>query len=149
MDDNRYAPPKAPVGDNPRSSRVRPRSVTWAVTALWAAYAITLMHGISIIGHRLLSWPPEDVAISQISFEVLCAALIYGVARGWYWARLVYGVTLGVRTLNVIQHLPADWLDSHGLVLMNVVSFMCQYLAMYWLFFEPGRRWFLRSRNSK
>jgi hypothetical protein len=64
------------------------------------------------------------------------------VSAGRNWARLIYAAPLGVRTANVIQNAPADWQDSKGLVLMTAISFMCQYVAMYWLFTEPGRRWF-------
>jgi hypothetical protein len=144
---NPYAPPRAPVGAEPSSSRLKPRTVAWSVAALWVAYGITFAHAVIVIGDRWLSWPPEFVALNQIVFEVVCAVLIYFVSRGRYWARLIYGVYLGVRTVHVIQHAPADWRDSHGLVLMTVVSFTCQYVAMYWLLTEPGRRWFSRSRG--
>jgi len=147
-DYNPYAPPQAPLGAEHRSPRAKPRTIPCAVTALWAAYGITFAHAVIIIGDRWLSWPPEFVALNQIAFELLCAVLIYHVARGRYWARLIYGVLLGVRTVKVIQYAPADWHDSHGLVLMTVLSFSCQYVAMYWLFAEPGRRWFARSRDA-
>jgi hypothetical protein len=34
--------------------------------------------------------------------------------------RLTYAVLLGVRTVHFIQSAPANWHDSHGLVLMTV-----------------------------
>jgi hypothetical protein len=145
---NPYTPPNAPLGDEYRLPRVKPRTVALAVTALWVAYGITLTHAVIIIGDRWLSWPPEFVALNQIVFEVVCATLVYFVSRGRYWARLIYGVHLGVRTVNVIRYAPADWRDSHGLFVMTVLSFTCQYVAMYWLFTEPGRRWFARSRDA-
>ena len=147
-ENNPYAPPRAPVGAEPLPSRIKPRTVAWSVAALWVAYGITFAHALIVIGDRWLSWPPESVALSQIFFEIVCAVLIYFVLRGWYWARLIYGVYLGVRTVNVILHAPADWRDSHGLILMTVVSFTFQYAAMYCLFTEPGRRWFARSRDA-
>jgi hypothetical protein len=84
------------------------------------------------------------VIVNQLVFELVSAALICFVSSGRYWARLVYAVWLGVRTMNVIRNMLADWQSSHGLVLMTVVSFACQYAAMYWLFTEPGRQWFIR-----
>jgi hypothetical protein len=114
------------------------------MTALWVAYGLSFVHSVIVIGERWLTWPPEFVALSQISSELFYVTLIYFVSRGWYWARLIYVVLLGVRTVNVIQYAHADWQDSHGLVLMTALSFTCQYLAMYWLFTEPGRRWFAR-----
>jgi hypothetical protein len=145
---NPYAPPKAPFDAGRRMPRVKPRTVGWAIAALWGAYGITLAHAIIILGDRWRSWPPEVGALNQIVFEVVCAALIYYVSRGRYWARLIYGVYLGVRTVNVIRYAPADWHDSHGLFLMTVLSFACQYVSMYWLFTEPGRRWFARSHDA-
>jgi hypothetical protein len=147
IENNPYAPPKASVGTASSSPRVKPRTVAWSVAALWVAYGITFAHAVIVIGARWLSWPPEPVVLSQIVFEVVCAGLIFFVSRGRYWARLIYGVYLGVRTVKVIQYASADWRDSHGLVFMTMVSFICQYVAMYWLFTEPGRRWFARSRD--
>jgi hypothetical protein len=92
----------------------------------------------------LISWPPEPVVVAQFRDELLYPVLIYFVSRGRYWARLIYAVLLGVRTVRVIPLVPADWQDSKGLVLMTAISFICQYMAMYWLFTEPGRRWFKR-----
>jgi hypothetical protein len=146
-ENNPYAPPRATVGAELSSSRVKPRIVARSVAALCVAYGITFAHAAIVIGDRWLAWPPEFVATNQIVFEVLCAGLIYFVSRGRYWARLIYAVYLGVRTVRVIQYAPADWRDSHSLVLMTAVSFTCQYVAMYWLFTEPGRSWFVRSRD--
>lgn len=127
---------------------MKPRTVALAVRALWVAYGITLAHALIVIGDRWLSWPLERVALDQIAFEVGCAVLIYFVSRGRYWARLIYGVHLGARTVNVIRYASSDWHDSHTLVLMTVVSFACQYMAMFWLFAEPGCRWFAGSRDG-
>lgn len=130
--------------ENPKpTSRVKPPSIQWAITALWVAYALTFLHAIIAIGIPSTLWPPEYVVVNQLVFELFSAALIYFVSSGRYWARLTYAVWLGVRTMNVIRNIPADWHSSHGLVLMTVASFACQYAAMYWLFTEPGRRWFI------
>lgn len=143
-DFNPYAPPRAHVADS-ITPRIKPPTVRWAVIALWVAYGLTFTHAAMVIGNRLRLWPPEYVVLNQLAFELIHAALIYFVSRGQYWARLIYAVLLGLRTLNVIRNFPNDWHGSHGLVLMTVISFSCQYLAMYWLFSEPGRRWFVRS----
>jgi hypothetical protein len=115
------------------------------MTALWVAYALTFIHAVIIEIHWKF-WPPEDGVVQQLIFELVAAALIYLVSRGRYWARLIYAVWLGVRTLNVVRDVTADWQSSHGLVLITVASFACQYAAMYWLFTEPGRQWFVASR---
>jgi hypothetical protein len=114
------------------------------MTALWVAYALTFIHAVVVIGVPSTLLTPEYSVASQLVFELVLAALIYSVSRGRYWARLIYAVWLGVRTVNVIRVIQADWQNSHALVLMTVASFACQYAAMYWLFTEPGRRWFVR-----
>jgi hypothetical protein len=115
------------------------------MTALWVAYALTFIHAVIIEFHWKL-WLPEYGVVNQLVFELVSAALIYLVSSGRYWARLIYAVWLGVRTLNVVRHFAADWQSSHGLVLTTVASFACQYAAMYWLFTEPGRQWFVASQ---
>jgi len=131
------------VGDTKPVPRVKPRRIQWAMTALWVAYALTFIHAVVLIGVPSTLWPPEYVVANQLAVELVSAALIYFVSSGRYWARLIYAVWLGGRTMNVIRHILADWQNSYGLVLMTVASFACQYAAMYWLFTEPGRRWFV------
>jgi hypothetical protein len=112
------------------------------MTALWVAYTLTFIHALIVIGIPSTLWPPEEIVVSQLVSEIFSAALIYFISGGRYWARLIYAVSLGVRTLNVIRNFPADWQSSHGLVFVTITSFICQYAAMYALFTEPGRRWF-------
>jgi hypothetical protein len=86
--------------------------------------------------------------IGQTLVLLLYVALIYFVSSGRYWARLIYAVLLGVETVQVIAQAPAQWQYwqySNGLLLVTAaISFTCQYIAMYWLFTEPGRRWLMR-----
>jgi len=111
--------------------------------ALWVAYGLTLIHALAVIKTPETLWPPDPLVLSQLAFELVMAALLYGVSRGRYWARLIYAVWLGVRTVHVIRAFPADLENTGALVLLTVASFACQYLAMYWLFTEPGRRWYV------
>src|SRR5882724_8176822 len=143
---NPYAPPQAPVANSNRTQRIKPHTVPWAMTALWTAYGLTFVHGAIVIGDRWTVWPPEPVVLSQFTFELFYAVLLVFVSRGEYAARLVYAVALGVRTVNVVGHIPDDWPSSPARVLVTALSFACQYLAMYWVFTEPGRRWFGRPR---
>jgi hypothetical protein len=144
-DHNPYSPPQAHVADASRTPRIKPRAVQWAVTALWVSYGLTFVHAATIIGDRWRSWPLEHVVLNQLIFELFYAAIIYFVSSGRHWALLVYAVFLGARTVNVILNVPDDWHSSHWLVFVTVLSFSCQYIAMYWLFAEPGRRWFAGS----
>jgi hypothetical protein len=76
--------------------------------------------------------------------DAIWVALIYFVSKGRYWARLIYAVLLAVRTVLYILAAPAVWQRSEVLILMTASSLMCEYMAIYWLFTEPGRRWFKR-----
>ena len=100
-------------------------------------------HAAIGICDRWLLWPATPLVLIQLASEPLYAAIIYFISSGRNSARLIYIVLLGVRTVNVIRHFPDDWKDSHWLVLVSASSFVCQYLAMYWLFTGEGRRWFV------
>jgi hypothetical protein len=120
------------------------RTIISAVPAPGAPEIPTSLQSISVTD-RWTVRPPEPVVLSQLTFELFYAVLLVFVSRGEYAARLIYAVALGVRTMNVIGHTPDDWHSSHALVLVTVISLACQYLAMYWVFTEPGRRWFGRQ----
>jgi hypothetical protein len=120
---------------------IKPRRVKWALTALRTAYGLTLLHAAIVIGSRWVSWPPEQVVLIQLASELFYAALIYCVSSGRKWALLTYAVLLGGRTVNVIWYLRDDWQSSQTLVMVTGISFSLQYLAIYWLYSEPGRRW--------
>jgi hypothetical protein len=143
-DQNPYAPPPVHVADPARAPRVKPRTVVWATAALWVSFGLFSAHAAIVLKGRWISWHPEAVAIPQTRDELLYVALIYFASVGRNWARLIYAVWLGVRTVIVIRYAPADWQDSKWLELMTAISFICQYVAMYWLFTAPGRRWFKR-----
>jgi hypothetical protein len=145
-DHNPYAPPQAQVVASNMPPTTKPRKVAQAVTALWVAYGLTFIHAVIVIGERWTLWPPEAVVINQLAFELFYAGLIYFVSSGRYWALLTYTVLLGLRTVNVARYISDDWQSSPGLVLLTILSFSCQYMAMYWLHTAPGRRWFLGSR---
>jgi hypothetical protein len=142
-DFNPYSPPQAPVADATSLPRIKPITVRRALTSLWVAYGLAFAHAVIVIGDRWLSWPPRYIALVQLGDELFYAVLIGFLASGRYWARLIYAVLLGVRTLNVIRTAAADWHYSQGLLVMTMISFLCQYVAMYWLFTDPGRRWFV------
>jgi hypothetical protein len=145
-DPNPYVPPQTSVADATRTPKIKPRSITWAVTALWVSYGLAFMHAAIVIGDRWIVWPPENVVLIQLASELFYAALIYYLSSGRNWARLIYTVLLGLRTGNVIWYFPDDWQSSQGLVLVTALSFSLQYMAMVWLYTETGRHWFKRSQ---
>jgi hypothetical protein len=105
-------------------------------------YGLMFAHDAILLHDRWMSWPPEPKVIGETLNVLFYAALIYFVSGGRYWPRLIYAVLLGVRTLIAVRYASANWQYSEGLMLMRVISLVCEYIAMYWLFTDPGRRWF-------
>jgi hypothetical protein len=139
---NPYAAPQAHVADPVPAPRVKPRTVVWATVALWVSYGLGLVHAAIVLKDRLMSWPPEQIVVANAITELIRAALIYFVSGGRNWARAIYAVLLSTQTVNIILHAQANWQYSERLTLVTATSFMCDYVAMYWLLTEPGRRWF-------
>jgi hypothetical protein len=81
----------------------------------------------------------SDVIATAI-IALISAALVYFVSSGRNWARLIYAGWLAVATVSEILLAPVNWQSSEGLI--TAISYVCDYVAMYWLFTEPGRRWF-------
>jgi hypothetical protein len=141
---NPYAAPSVPVADIEPAKRDRPPRVARAVTLLWIAYALSLVHvGLALdfltarVDLRIF------IGAQSVSF-LLYAWLIYSIGRGRHWARLMYLILMGVRVVNVGRMLPADLRTSHLAVVVTAISLVCQCVALYWLFTEPGRAWFQR-----
>jgi hypothetical protein len=141
-DRNPYAPPQAHVADAAPAPRGKPRTVVWATVALCVSYGLMLAHAAIFFQNRSISWPPEPTEIVRTLSFLFYVALIYFVSGGRYWARLIYAVLLAVRTVTVIWSASARWQYSEGLMVIEAISLVCGYMAMYWLFTEPGRRWF-------
>jgi hypothetical protein len=141
-DRNPYAPPRADVADAAPAPRVKPRTVVWAVTALWVSYGLSFAQAAIVHKDRLMSWPPQPIVIAQAISELFYAALIYFVSGDRKWARAIYAVLLLVQTVVVFLNAQALWHYSEGLMLITATSFMCDYVAIYWLFTEPVARWF-------
>jgi hypothetical protein len=87
---------------------------------------------------------PLQLVFPSAIGEALWVALIYFVSKGRNWARLILAVLLVVGTVIYILAAPAVWQRSEVLILMTASSLVCEFVAMYWLFTEPGRRWFKR-----
>jgi hypothetical protein len=103
-----------------------------------------LAHAAISFQNRWISWPPEPTEIVRSLSFLFYVALIYFMSGGRYWAGLIYAVLLAVRTVIVISRASARWQYSEGLMVIEAISLVCGYMAMYWLFTEPGRRWFKR-----
>ena len=130
---------------------VKPRTVAWAIVALWLSYgaafaaaAINFRYPLTLIPANQTANGLSILLVTLIVGELCLAALTYFVASGQAWARLIYTVLLALRTAVAILNL-SHWrhLDD-PVTLMGAVSLVCAYVAMYWLFTDPGRSWFKR-----
>jgi hypothetical protein len=140
---NPYAPPH--VADPALAPRVKPRTVVWATVALSVSAGLFFASAVRSLP---VASPPKGlptvviinafvvVISSLLPFVPLIIALIYFVSAGRNWARLIYAMLCCVHTVSLILHA--------RLSVVFVSALMCEYMAMYWLFTEPGRRWFER-----
>ena len=122
--------------------RPMPRVVAWAVALLWSSYALSVGHEIITLRYVWTSWSPERVLPLHVAGFLVFAALIYFISRGVNWARWTYLVLFAVRLINVLLYLRQDLDASKPLVLITAISFLCLSVAIYWLFTDPGSRWF-------
>jgi hypothetical protein len=144
---NPYAPPVAKVADSVLPRGVRPNEVTRASLLLCIAYVLSMVHVGLLLKYvfRTLAAEPAFIVTQSISL-LFYAALIYCISRGQNWARLTYLILIGIRVANVAWTFRYEWSTSKFGVMLTVLSFVCQIIALYWLFTDPGRLWFRRSR---
>lgn len=137
---NPYAPPEADVVAAPGAM---PRPVRRAVIALWVAYALIYLQQALDIGTDWRDWLDPSAVWPMLLSALVYGVVIYRLSHGGYLARLLYAVALGARTVDTVRT-PLAWQGPYGMLALTVVTFVLQYLAMYWCFAEPGRRWFSR-----
>lgn len=65
-DPDRHDARQGPVFDSRRTARMKPRIVSWAVSALWTSYALAFLHAAIVIGDRWLLWPPRPVVLLRL-----------------------------------------------------------------------------------
>ncbi len=71
--------------------------------ALWVSNALWVMHALIVEGNRWLSWPPEDLVLSETVNRLFYAVVIYFLSKRQYWALLIYAVILAIRTVAVTR----------------------------------------------
>jgi hypothetical protein len=114
---------------------------------LGVSYGLSFAQAALFYKHRLiLSRLPELIGFvtGQTLNLLIWGPLIYFVSSGRYLARLIYAVLVCLHAATFIPRALAGWPDTVLVNLMAVISIGCECLAMYWLFTEPGRRWFKR-----
>jgi membrane protease YdiL (CAAX protease family) len=150
MNKNPYAAPSAVVSDRPEMAPAigRPKQVTIAVALLW----IDLVIAFPIL---YLMWKRDEdhelwVVILAITLVVLAiyAAGIFFANRGKNWARLLILAFVIVTTLTVL--LPSEDETPQALIetVLDYLSLMLEFAALYLLFSKPGALWF-RAREQE
>jgi hypothetical protein len=142
--DNPYAAPIAPVADMVPAEREKPTRVTHAVALLWIAYVLSVVHVGLALGYLSRLFDMRSFVPLQSASFLFYALLIYSISKGRNWARVTYLILMGVRVMTVTRMFPRDLQTSKLAVVVTVISLMCQCVALYWLYTEPGRLWFRR-----
>lgn len=128
--------------------RSKPRIVVQAIALLGISYALSVIHATMTLGYTWSRWSPVTVLPIQPGSLLFYAALIYFISRGLNWARWIYLALFAARLVNVVLYLPQDLHTSKSLVALTGISFLCLFVALYWLFTDPARRWFWPSDRS-
>jgi hypothetical protein len=89
----------------------------------------------------------------DLVFKVLDTLVILGfviwltwmVYRGHNWARILFVVNVALGAILVAPSLPALLLRAWPLFLVFVVQALMQGFAIWLIFTEPGRGWYLKS----
>jgi hypothetical protein len=142
--DNPYAAPIAHVADIAPAALEKPPRVTRAVTLLWIAYVLSLVHVGLALGYLSGLFDMGNFVPLQSASFLFYALLIYSISKGRNWARVTYLILMGVRMVNVTRMFPRDLETSKLAVVVTVISVVCQGVALYWLYTDPGRLWFRR-----
>ena len=148
MNNNRYAPPVADVGDIADEARApRPMQVVWAVRLLWAS-AVFSIPELYFEAARARS---AGAMIAGLVFEAVVTAvacyLYVCIYRGKNWARIVTLIFTGISTAMVVfgPALPSRTSFDHFFTWLNTVTDIA---CMCLLFTSAGSRWFKSRAGS-
>ena len=138
------------MSDLSNSDASRPRSVTVAVAILCVVLAYGLISGIVSTATRTVPPGFDPRMVREIAYAggvvgiAINAFFVYKIFKRRNWARIIYlvfyvlGVILSVRSLLTLHH-------SSVLVVLMVIGFMAQAVALVLLFTGDGRAWFRRQ----
>jgi hypothetical protein len=145
MNNNLYAPPKAPVADLLPGSSERPVQVRLAAFLLWISF------GIGAVNTDLLQWQHLKT-LSSLGFTMLIQSVVlfifswitYKVWCGRNWARFTFLVLIIGGLPFFLPQLPAIFAQSWVSGSIGVAQTFMQLGAVYLVFFSLGRTWFKR-----
>lgn len=123
----------------------KPQSVSTAVNLLWMSLAIhlvsTLMKYFNVGGVLASHWLPNSIVVFGIAIS---AFLIFTISAGKNWARVVYLVVF-VTDVIPLSFILADFSQSLLINILFMTKIGLQAYAMFMLFTQPARSWFLRK----
>lgn len=126
----------------------KPRSLSIAVNLLWVSLVVAMVYMLTKLSATgvLLEMDIVGLAIfflAPLSAVAVGAFLILKIAAGKNWARIVYFVMFATNAISLLfmlvtfsQHLLID-------ILLGAVGVGLQSYALFLLFTQPGKDWFL------
>ena len=145
MDRNPYSPPQTDVRETVEPDRAgpRPARVTLAVRLFWIEFALSVIDGGWSFYSATDNFLRASVLVGGALSLPLEALVIYKIARRRNWARFV---ALGAVIISALlwfgairQGISADPVTG----IMGAVELVIDGIALYLLFTNPGRQWFV------
>jgi len=128
----------------------RPKNVTVAVAILCVVLAYSLILGVVSTATRPAPAGFNPILLHEVAYTIgilrvaINAFFVYKIFKGRNWARIIYlvfyvlGVILSIHSLARFHH-------SFPLVVLMLVGFAAQAVALVLLFTGNGRMWFRRQ----
>lgn len=127
-----------------------PTQVQRAILLLWISLGLGALD--TVLGTVLSEPDPGESRYEFLLFSIgvlsLGALFIHFASRRRNWARIVLLIVAVVTDIAYIM-VPSDSTpDPTWSVLLMVVSSVLEIIALYWLFFGEGRRWYAEARRQ-
>jgi hypothetical protein len=144
MSRNPYAPPTASVADPPPVVIPRPRQVTLAVRLQW----FSLVVGFATAMPRQ---PWDDAMMLGFAlifigiYSAIVAWLIFEIARGRNWARIVYTVLALLSYVSMFTSWRMYTAAYHGhpeLLVLDIIDTLADIGGLYFMFTRAANAWF-------
>jgi len=126
----------------------KPQSVSTAINLLWISIAIRLVSAsieyFNTVGVLASDAPTRFSHFLVVFGFAISVFLIFKIAAGKNWARIVYFVVF-VTDVIVLPFMLADFWQSLLINVLFMTEAGLQAYALFLLFTQPARSWFLRK----
>lgn len=151
MNDNRYAPPKAPVADYSapvaEQREIGLPALRFATRLLWGSLTLALLI-TAFQWNYLTANAPMSRVLPFLGFTyAILMFLTYNVGRGKNWARIVILIFV-VLGLPALAELPATFGRAPVIASVYVVQTVIQLSALAIVFFSSARHAFRKCEQS-